>query len=227
MSTHPDAVLQQLKQGAGTRTVHNLERIHEVCRAIHQAGGKDYSLAAVGRRSKERSGPSADTLCTSAGKPFRALIAAWVSHAGIDSGKASQPRSENDWLRRIPDPADRALIGMLIAERNRLRHEVNLLISKADIVVDRRPAVANVRPVGRDVIELLSPETGLVPTEREALAKVFSEKWIEEHGLKIGLHGSLLNDRGRELFPVGFVPGLRKLLGDGEPNRSGVNVNAV
>ena len=227
MSTHPDAVLQQLKQGAGTRTVHNLEKIHDVCRAIHQTGGKDYSLAAVGRRSRERSGPTVGTLYTAAGKPFRALIAAWVSHAGIDSGKASEPRSESDWLRRIPDPADRALIGMLIAERNRLRHELNLLKSKAGIVVDRRPAAASERPVGRDVIEILSPDTGLVPTEREALAKALSEKWLDEHGIKIGPHGSLLNEFGRELFPVGFVPGLRKLLGDGKSNGAGVSLNAV
>lgn len=117
MSTHPDAVLQELKQGVATRTERNLDKLHEVCRALHQAGGRDYSLAAVGRRSEEHGGPAVGTLYTTAGKPFRALIAAWGKHAGIDSGKAKEPHSENDWLRRIPDPADRALIGMMIAER--------------------------------------------------------------------------------------------------------------
>lgn len=212
MSTHPDEVLQQLKQSAGTRTVRNLEKIHEVCRTIHQAGGKDYSVAAVGRRSQQIGGPSAGTLYTTAGKPFRVLIAGWSKHAGIDSGKASEPRAETDWLRRIPDPADRALIGMMMAERNRLRHEVNLLKAKAGIVVDRRPVPSDVRPAGCDTMQILLPKSALVPTEREALAKVFSEKWLEEHGLKIGSHGSLLNERDGELFPVGFVPGLRKLL---------------
>lgn len=212
MSTHPDEVLQQMRESASTRTVRNLEKIHEVCRTIHQAGGKDYSAAAVGRRSQQIGGPSADTLYTTAGKPFRALIAAWIAHAGIDSGKASEPRAETDWLRRIPDPADRALIGMMIAERNRLRHEVNLLKAKSGIVVDRRPVSSDARPAGRDTMQILLQESVLVPTEREALAKVFSEKWLEDHGLKIGSHGSLLNERGGELFPFGFVPGLRKLL---------------
>lgn len=227
MNSHPDIALEQLKHGAGTRTVRNLEKIHQVCREIHQAGRKDFSLADVGRRSEACGGPSAGTLYTAAGKPFRALIAAWMGHAGIDSGKENEPRTENDWLRRVPDPADRALIGMMIAERNRLRHEVNLLKSKAGIVVDRRPAAANDRPAGRDMIEILSPETGLVPTEREALEKVLSEKWLEEHGLKIGSHGSLLNERGRELFPVGFVPGLKKVLGGGTPNGLGFRLNAI
>lgn len=77
MSTHPDEVLQQMRESASTRTVRSLEKIHEVCRTIHQAGGKDYSAAAVGRRSQQIGGPSADTLYTTAGKPFRALIAAW------------------------------------------------------------------------------------------------------------------------------------------------------
>lgn len=216
MSSPPEIVFDELKLGAGTRTMRNLEKIHEACREIHQTGRKDFSLAAVGRKSEACGGPSAGTLYTAAGKPFRALIAAWAQHAGIASDKENDPRTEDDWLRRMPDPADRALIGMMIAERNRLRHEVNLLKSKAAIVVDRRTAAA----AGRDVIEILSPPTALVLTEREALAKILSEKWIEEHGLKIGSHGSLLNERGRELFPIGFVPGLRKLLESGKPNDS-------
>lgn len=206
----PDLVLETLKSGAGQRTVRNLEKVHGVCRAIHQAGGRDYSLASIGRRSQECGGPTAGTLYTVAGKPFRELIAAWAKHAGAAPAPATPP-AEDVWLRRIPDPADRALIGMLIAERNRLRHEVNLLKAHASVIVDRRPAA--IEQVGTNGASALD---GLVPTEREALAKALSAEWLDEHGLKISAHGAVLNDHGRELLPIGFVPGLRKLLGAGQ-----------
>lgn len=213
-TTPPDLVFEKLKAGAGTRTVRNLERIHGVCRAIHQSGGRDYSLAAVGRRSLECGGPTAGTLYTVTGKPFRELISAWASHAG-NAAAPAPPRTEDAWLKRSRDPADRALVGMIVTERNRLRHEVNLLKAHAGIIVDRRPALAE--SVGAS-IAVLRADDGLVPTEREALAKALSAEWLEEHGLKISAHGALLNEQGRELLPVGFVPGLRKLLGAGKPS---------
>lgn len=207
--TPPDLVLEKLKTGAGARTVRNLEKIHGVCRAIHQAGGRDYSLATVGRRSKECGGPTAGTLYTVTGKPFRELIAAWAKYAGAAPSPASPP-PEDAWLRRIPDPADRALIGMLIAERNRLRYEVNLLKAHASVMVDRRPVSAE---KSGPVWSVVRGADCLVTTEREALAKALSAEWLDDHGLKISSHGALLTEHGCELLPVGFVPGLRKLLG--------------
>ena len=91
--------------------------------------------------SEERNGMSRNALYNKASEDFRTLIAAWSSFAGETTKKHAaplKPLAEEDLLRRIDDPALRALLGGIVAERNRLRGEVNLLRANANVVIDRR-----------------------------------------------------------------------------------------
>jgi len=131
--------------------------------------------------SEERNGMSRNALYNKTSEDFRTLIAAWGKFAGEPTKKQAaplKPLAEDDLLRRIDDPALRALLGGIVAERNRLRGEVNLLRANANVVIDRRtlPGHAHVMPEGQ-VMQVLSPLANLTDSEMAALRKAIWGFW--------------------------------------------------
>ena len=213
---HPDTVLETLKSGVRPQKERNLDIIHAICRELHQLGSRDFSLATVGRMSEARHGMSRNALYNKASEDFRTLIAAWGTFAGHPARKQAtpvKPLAEEDLLRRIDDPALRSLLGGIVAERNRLRGEINLLKRNASVVIDRRtlPGHAHVMPEGR-VMQVLSPLAQLTESETAALRKAISPDFLRQEGWQEGPHGEIINAKGRKLFDVGFANAIRKLL---------------
>ena len=215
-AVHPDAVLETLKAGVRPQKQRNLNIIHAVCRELHGLGSRDFSLATVGRMSEERHGMSRNALYNKASEDFRTLINAWSRFAGDMPGKRAtslKPLAEEDLLRRIDDPALRALLGGIVAERNRLRGEVNLLRANAKVVIDRRilPGHVHVMPEGQ-VTQVLPPLADLTDSEVAALRKAISPEFLRQEGWHEGPHGQIVNAKGRTLFDVGFTNAVRKVL---------------
>lgn len=213
---HPDAILETLKSGVRPQKQRNLDIVHAVCRELHGLGSRDFSLATVGRMSEERNGMSRNALYNKTSEEFRTLIGAWSKFAGetIKKQAASpKPLAEDDLLRRIDDPALRSLLGGIVAERNRLRGEINLLRANANVVIDRRtlPGHAHVMPEGQ-VMQVLSPLAQLTETEIAALRKSISPDFLHQEGWHEGLNGQIVNAKGRTLFDVGFANAIRKLI---------------
>jgi hypothetical protein len=166
--------------------------------------------------SEERNGMSRNALYNKASEDFRTLIAAWSTFAGETTKKQATPLTplaEEDLLRRIDDPALRSLLGGIVAERNRLRGEVNLLRANANVVIDRRtlPGHAHVMPEGQ-VIQVLSPSSQLTDSEIAALRGAISPDFLRQEGWQEGPHGEIVNTKGRTLFDVGFTKAIRKLI---------------
>jgi len=212
---HPDAILETLKSGARPQKQRNLNIVHAVCRELHGLGSRDFSLATVGRISEERNGMCRNALYNKTSEDFRTLIGAWGSFAGETTKKQAaslKPLAEDDLLRRIDDPALRSLLGGIVAERNRLRGEVNLLRANANVVIDRRtlPGQVHVMPEGQ-VMQVLSPLANLTDSETAALRKGISPDFLLQEGWQEGPHGEIVNARGRTLFDVGFAHAIRKL----------------
>lgn len=213
----PDQVLRRLKSGVRPQKQRNLDIIHAVCRELHQLGSRDFSLATVGRMSEARHGMSRNARYNKTSEDFRTLIAAWSAFAGEPAKKQPsplKPLAEEDLLRRIDDPALRSLFGGIVAERNRLRGEVNLLKRNASVVIDRRtlPGYAHVTPEGQ-VTQVLPPLANLTESETAALRKSISPAFLSQEGWREGPDGQILNAKGRILFDVGFANAVRKLLG--------------
>ena len=213
---HPDEVLQTLKEGARPQKRRNFDVVHEVCAELHRLGSQDFSLATVGRISEQRHGIARGTLYNKASADFRTLIQAWATYAGEAKPKSpghAKPFAEQDLLLRIEDPALRALIGIIVAERNRLRAGINTLRSHANIVIDRRalPGEMKTTPHGQ-VVQALTSAEELLPLEREALAKAISTKFLDQEGWREGPDGEIRNAKGRKLFEVGFATAIRKLI---------------
>jgi hypothetical protein len=219
MSTiHPDQVLHTLKAHVRPQKQRNLDIIHAVCRELHQLGSRDFSLATVGRMSESRHGMSRNALYNKASEDFRTLISAWSAFAGEPAKKQPsplKPLAEEDLPRRIDDPALRSLLGGIVAERNRLRGEVNLLKRNASIIIDRRtlPGHAHVTPHGQ-VMQVLSPLASLTESEIAALRKAISPESLSQEGWREGPNGEIANAKGRILFDVGSANAVRKPLGE-------------
>jgi hypothetical protein len=214
----PDQVLERLKSGVRPQKQRNLDIIHAVCRELHQLGSRDFSLATVGRMSEARHGMSRNALYNKASEDFRTLIAAWSAFAGEPARKQPSPQkplAEEDLLRRIDDPALRSLLGGIVAERNRLRGEVNLLKRNASVVIDRRtlPGHTHVMPEGQ-VMQVLPALAHLTDSEIAALRKAISPDFLRQEGWQEGPNGAILNAKGRTLFDVGFANAIRKLLAE-------------
>ena len=144
---------------------------------------------------------------------YRALIEAWAAYAGPPVPKPPRTLASHEYLMRIEDPAIRSIMQAIIAERDKLKAQLNVLKANAQVTVDRRPLAATVAAVPHaQPVTVLAMAAQLTPSEREALQKAVSAHYLEERGLREGSHGEIVNARGRTVFEVGFARAIRKVL---------------
>lgn len=213
--THPDAVLASLldKGGRSNRRA-NLVKMHELCRRQNAAGSRDFSLPAIGRLAETEGILKGRALYNAQSADYRVLIEAWSAYAGPAEPRPPKTLASHDYLMRIEDPAIRSIMQAIIAERDKLKAQLNVLKANAQVTVDRRPLGATISASpGAEPVAVLTPSAQLTPSEREALLKAVSAGYLEERGLKEGSHGEIVNERGRTVFEVGFARAIRKILG--------------
>jgi hypothetical protein len=212
---HPDAVLELLlgKGGRSNRRA-NLAKMHELCRKQHEAGTRDFSLPAIGRLAEAEGIMKGRALYNAPSADYRALIEAWATYAGPPAPKLTKTLASHEYLMRIEDPAIRAIMQAIIAERDKLKAQLNVLKANTQVIVDRRPLGATITAApGAQPVTVLTLSAQLTPSEREALQKAVSTDYLDERGLHEGSHGEILNERGRTMFEVGFARAIRKVLG--------------
>lgn len=213
---HPDAVLDSLlaKGGRSNRRT-NLTRMHELCRKQHAAGSRDFSLPTIGRLAEAESIMKGRALYNAQSADYKVLIAAWAAYAGPPVPKPPKVLASYEYLMRIDDPAIRSIMQTIIVERDKLKAQLNMMKSKVQVTVDRRPLGATISSVpGSPPVTILEMSAQLTPSEREALQKSVSPKYLEQQGFREGSHGEILNERGRTVFEVGFTRAIRKVLGN-------------
>jgi hypothetical protein len=216
---HPDAVLASLlnKGGRSNRRA-NLAKMHELCRRHHAVGSRDFSLPAIGRMAEAEGILKGRALYNAPSADYRALIEAWAAYAGPAAPKPVKTLASHEYLMRIEDPAIRSIMQSIIAERDKLKAQVNVLKANMHVTVDRRPMGVTVSAApGMLPVAVLALSAQLTDSERESLQKAVSAGYLEERGLKEGTHGEIVNERGRTVFEVGFARAVRKVLGDISP----------
>jgi hypothetical protein len=207
VSQHPDAILQKfLAEKPRPQKVKNLHAIHDLCRAQHQVGSKDFSIPTIGKLCEERGILKARGLYNAPLADYRALIDAWAVYAGPATPKPIKVPATDEYIVRIEDPAIRILVQQVIAERNKLKSQLNTLKAATTVVVDRRPAERG------NVDSPRAPSLGLTESERKALEKATSLAFLEAQAWREVELGEIVNARGRTIFDPGFATGLRKLL---------------
>ncbi|SIO52696.1 hypothetical protein SAMN05444172_2860 [Burkholderia sp. GAS332] len=204
-SDHPDTLLAELlAKGGRPLKLRNLQALHDICRAQHAAGSRDFSVASIGKLCEDAGLLKARGLYNAPLADYRALIEAWAIYAGPPLPKPQKQLASDEYLSRIDDPAIRALVQGVIVERNKLKAQLNTLKAQTTIVVDRRPPLTSAQS-GRT--------STLTDSERKALEKSVSPEFLDAQGWKEVDFGEVVNTRGRTVFDPGFATAMRKILG--------------
>lgn len=215
-----DLILADLKDGKSQRTQQYLDTLNTILTRYVESGLRDFSVTQMGRISAAGGGPGYEALRATRNSHYRELINAWAQKCSSTMKKplAKYSRSrevpaDNQLLERIPDAAVRALFGQIIAERNRYRKEVNLLKEHANIVIDKRPVRQFEGPSGPAAEVLPSLAGELNDFEKQALHWAISDECMQKHNWQFTLAGQVKEmEYNSEIFPRGFVTGLRKIL---------------
>lgn len=215
MSVDPTALLDELKARATERKRVTLDLIYGLLEKQAKSGVTDFSIATLGRLSTAAGGPSTQAIRNKNGADYRRLIEAYAAWRGATTKKPLSPTNrqhlptrDEDLLKRIEEPALRAVIGSIIAERNRYLSENRILKSQANIVVDCRPA----KPENSRV-ELLPALDGVLTTmEREALHAAISEPFLTQQGWSRAANGRIKDADGRTLYKPGYISAIEKVL---------------
>lgn len=223
MDLNTDIILEDLKDGKVPRTQQSLDKLNSILQTYAESGQRDFSITQIGRVSAAEGGPAYEALRATRNKHYRDLIEAWAQKyktntkkpLGSNSRKKSIP-TDNKLLERIPDVAVRALFGQIIAERNRYRNEVNLLKQHANIIIDKRPVRRFDVTAEELAVQVLPAFSNiLTESEKKALAYAISDECMERHGWQFTQAGQVKDmEYNMEIFPRGFVTGLRKILGE-------------
>lgn len=204
--THPDRLLTKLMSNGGRPIkLRNLQAIHELCRAQYEAGSRDFSIAAIGKLCESKGLLTARGLYNAPLADYRTLIESWAAYAGPALQKRVKQLASDNYLSRIEDPAIRAIVQGVIAERNKLKAQLNTLKANTTIVVDRRPLPAT----GAQNLSTI-----FTNSELQSLIKAISPEFLESQGWREVGFGEIVNVRGRTVFDPGFATAIRKLVGN-------------
>lgn len=220
MQVDINTILTGLKSGKASRTQVSLDKLNALLEARFKAGEKDYSIAAIGRVSKAEGGVSTVSIRNKTGEHFRLLIDAWATKANTTMKKPPVPQSRKldtpsdmDLLKRLDDPAMRAVFGQIIAEKNKLKAENRILKQNAEVVVDMRPnRVIHAEKVHQEVEVLPSLDGVLLQADIEALEDAINEDRMAQRGWTVSKYGAVKDEHERPLFKNGFVLAIQKVL---------------
>lgn len=216
-TVHPDVVLEGLLARTNRSDKRkNLMGVHEICRAHHKTGSKDFSVATIGKVVAVAGLLKDGVLKTKQSQDYRELILGWAAYAGPPLTKKG-PRAEYradapQWLMNIEDPAARSAVQSVIIERDKLRYQLNTLKAQSQVVIDMRPLPADPPSRDREFVQVLPATAHLNDSEREALMEAASSEFLAGEGWREGDRGEVFNERGRSVYRVGYLTGLRKLL---------------
>ncbi len=215
---HPDEVLESiLSVGYRSNKVANLKLVHEICRKHHESSRgrlRDFSLPSIGRLCEAQGIFKGRVLYNKASKEYCDLILAWAAFSGPAATKDSKAKtiSGHEYLMRIEDPAIRSIMQSVIAEKNDLKAQLNLLKSQTEFVINMRPLGATIASGDGLASVLLVNPIQLTDSEQEALVVAMSTDFLESQGWLEGRNGEVRDLKGKVIFDFGYTTALRKIL---------------
>ncbi|WP_373660267.1 gamma-mobile-trio protein GmtX [Acinetobacter baumannii] len=220
MQVNINVILEDLKRDKTQRTQNSLDQLNALLEKRFNAGEKDFSIATIGRASKADGGVGEVSIRNKTGEHFRRLIDVWASkaHTTMKKPPASHSRkretpSDIELLKKLDDPAMRAVFGQIIAEKNRLKAENRILKQNTEVILDMRPnQLINVKQAQQEVQIVPALNGILVKSEIEALEDAINEENMANRGWTISKYGAVKDENNRPLFKTGFVSAIKKVL---------------
>jgi hypothetical protein len=202
----PYKVCEILKQGASSRTIKALDIIHQVCIEQANRGSSDFTIAMIGRLSKEAYGPGIQAIRNKTGKKYQALIKSWAAYKKPVNVVSDKVKEKDAWVNDINEAHIRWLVLDLIADNRRLRGQLQLAKEQSNIHIDMRSETSKTSS------QQHLKTQALLPDEREALSHAIDEQEILAKQWTIGELGEVLDVNGEEVFQIGFVEAIQKIL---------------
>ena len=197
------------------RTQQSLRDLYDVLFRYAENGGRDFSLANIGRLSASQGGVSGESLKKTRNDHYRKLINAFVDHYAKGVRKPSDKVKkhlntsvEDDFIKAIPLNV-RSYAQRLISEKRMCKDEIQELKNGSQETIDIRPQIIHEVKDGGDYIPAIS--SICEEYEIEALKKVLSPGYLEERGLREQYDAAIDAD-GVEILPMHFLSAYRKLL---------------
>ena len=217
-----EMILDDLKRDKNPRTQCSLDKLNQHLKRQFEEGKKDFSIATIGRLSKANGGIGTVSIRNKSGEHFRLLIDAWATKANVsvkknpkDSSKNFKVPADMELLKRLADPAMRAVFGQIIAERNKLKAENSILKQNTEIIVDMRPNQFLYTPQVEQGVEVLPAlDSILLGTEIEALEDAINETKIISRCWTVTQMGAVKDENGCTLFKTGFISAIQKVLAE-------------
>lgn len=227
-NTAPDILrdarqLYQAHRKSATKAtkVANLDKLWEVLESILENGGRDYSLAEIGRRLEKIGGPKTQSLRNAQGAYYREIIAAFANAVSGSTRYVAKTKSNVEHaLELITDPSIRAILRVALDDAKRLKvvndnlHAAfKTLTIGTSMSVSVTPATkAPAQKLASPLVESSKPE--LAPRLMNALKKGVDKTRLAQQGLHVGEDGSIQNDHGDKIFPPAFVSAIETIIGD-------------
>lgn len=211
----PEEVLLDLKVNADKRRCKSLDILNDVLKKYSERGGRDFSLTTIGKLSMAEGGPREQSMRNATGSAFKALIEAWAIHSNgllkklpVDTSiavKKNGPPKDEQILKNISDPAIRALVSIIIAEKNLAIRENRLLKSQTEFYLDKRENNSKV-----NALEIKTQQM-LTDYEIEAIEHAISDDFMKKQGWITDDEGRVTSGRTR-IYKAGYITGLSKIL---------------
>ncbi|MCG7552294.1 gamma-mobile-trio protein GmtX [Pseudoalteromonas sp. Of11M-6] len=106
-------------------------------------------------------------------------------------------------LDAIDDPVIRAVVGSLIAERNKYRDQLNTLKANSDLFIDRTKS---------DKTNTTLENKQLVPLEVETIKAAISDAFFNKQDWEVMPTGQVKDAEVNEIYKRGYVNRLKKIL---------------
>ena len=222
MSTDMKLFLDNLKKDRSTCTQASLDKLNTLLVKRFNAGEEDYSIVTIGKLSATSGGVGIDSFRNKAGNHYKLLLKEWATLADTTTKKPPKRHSrKNDvssdmeLLKKLDDPAMRAVFGQIIAEKKKLKAENHILKQQTEVIVDMRPNQVFSAGQVQQQVEIIPSLTGvLVNSEIEALRDAIDENNFLNRGWTVSRLGSIKDENGRSLFKSGFVSAIQKILAE-------------
>lgn len=205
----PREVLLSLKENAGKRTAKSLDILSSVLEKHSSQNMQDFSIVTIGKLSEQAGGPSTQTIRNKTGAHYQTLISTWAAwndktiKKPVRNLSGNSQTEDTEILKNISDPVLRALVGTILADRNRYRSQLNTLKQHANVTIDTRKSA-----------EVMSGEVLFKLNEMEivALKESVSDEFFSQMNWIITQAGQVKSHVGVQIYRHGYVNAIKKII---------------
>lgn len=206
---NPEELLSSLKDAAkSSKTIKSLEAINITC--LEMLDKKvEITYSSVAAFGEAHGVPKAQSIRNKSGEPYRLLIDSWkklIPKSQIN--KTSKYPKSYEWIGSINDASIRFLVDDLKARATSLQAELDRVKSITTLEIDLRD-VEYESNTNKFPFKLTN-------SEFEALKSAIDEGFLKREGWSSDQYGRIKNDKNREMYKVGYMSAIKKILSSHE-----------